>query len=316
MATQSTRVVTATRNAVIPKRIVVGFDERGLADSAVEAAFGLSKTLGASLELVHAVPVTPRYWPGLAATASMERSEQLLRSAREAALDHAREIMKRLPESGQQPEQLLRVIEGRPADVLLAEARSESELVVLGGQRPAGALHFGGTLRTLLAKAKGPLWIQPHRAKFFRDILVPIDMSANSLHALALAAAFARKLRARVSVLHVFQVAYPVASTWPEVAMWTPAPSVDEMCAAAKVQFEQALAGIDWLGVEHEEIFTQGEPSSAILEHLKRHDLIALGTHGHSGFAAAVLGSVAWRVIEGCEKPALVARLDGRLPAA
>ncbi len=300
------------QRALLPKRIVVGLDELGLADSVVQAALLLSDALGAKLELIHAVPSTPRYWPGLAATASMDRSGQLFRSAREAALVHVRKILKRAPECKEQPEQIVRVVEGRPAEVLLAETRTPTDLVMLGARRPTEALHFGGTLRSLLAKSTGPVWVQSHDVAKFRRILVPIDMSAHSLNALGMAVALAGKLGARVHVLHAFQITYPIASTWPEVALWTPALSVDEMCAAAQSMFTDTLADFDWQGVEHEETFVEGEPTRVILDQAPAHDLLVISTHGHSGFAAAVLGSVAWKVVERCEGPILVTRLSGR----
>src|SRR5437762_311203 len=103
-------------------RIVVGLDDQGLADGAVHVAIGLSVALDAQLELIHAVPALPLAWPDLPPDRSMERTEQLLQSARQAALEHVRKLLKQERLASHEPEELVHVLQGSPAEVLLAEA--------------------------------------------------------------------------------------------------------------------------------------------------------------------------------------------------
>src|SRR5690349_10332845 len=202
----------------LPRRIVVGLDEQGRADNAVRAALLLAPALDARLELIHALPPLPEAWPGLSPVESMQRSEELVGSARAAARAHVGALLSSERETRFATDELLRVVQGRPAQVLLAEARSVGDLVMLGGIRPSGLLEFGGTLRTLLARSAGPLWVQPYPGKSFQRLLVPIDMSEHSLHALELAVAMASRLTARVHVLHAFHTASQDGASWSNAA--------------------------------------------------------------------------------------------------
>jgi nucleotide-binding universal stress UspA family protein len=304
--------VHVKRGVRLPSRIVVGLDEKGLADAAVTMALALGRALDARVELIHVVPALPDAWPGLRADASEQHSDELLRAANEAALAHVRQLVQRAPDTRVSPESLLRVVAGRPARVLMGEAQSPGDLIMLGSKRRSGLLHFGGTLRTLLAKARCSVWVQSQPAERIRRILAPIDLSEHSLEALALAVALASKLSASIHVLHAFHVPFPVDGGW-FGGLAVPAPdSVEDLRGAIRARFDEALATFEWHGVEHEHSLVEDLPARAILEQAKTHDLVVMGTHGHTGLAAAVLGNTAWSVMEHCDRPLLVARSETR----
>jgi nucleotide-binding universal stress UspA family protein len=63
--------------------------------------------------------------------------------------------------------------------------------------------------------------------------------------------------------------------------------------------------------VAHETVFGEDDPARRILAMQDRFDLIVLGTHGHSALLAAVLGSVAWRVLRMAHTGVLLVRTPG-----
>jgi len=60
-------------------------------------------------------------------------------------------------------------------------------------------------------------------------------------------------------------------------------------------------------GVSMQSRLLSGEPSATLVEELKKgqHDLVVLGTHGRTGFAHLLLGSVAERLVRLSPVPVL-----------
>jgi nucleotide-binding universal stress UspA family protein len=301
--------MSSPRNAQLPRRIIVGLDEMGLADAAVRAALSLSNALDAKLEIVHVMPAPPERVPNMDIASSTEQVARLTRTMHGAARAHVQALLTGAKQAHRSVDEILRFVGGRAAHVLLAESRSPTDLIMLGAKRRAGVHHIGGTLRTLLARAVGPVWVQNVEYAGVRRILVPIDMSPPSMQALHVAIALATKLDARIHVVHSFVPTYPIAAGWGDAYGLASTYSIEDLRDAVRTSFEQSLAGVDWTGVAHEQTFIEGDPVSSILAHSATCDLIAMGTHGHSGLAAAVLGNVAWAVMERGDKPLLVTHL-------
>ncbi|MSP58747.1 MAG: universal stress protein [Myxococcales bacterium] len=139
-------------------------------------------------------------------------------------------------------------------------------------------------------------------------ILCPIDFSATSREAMSAAADLAKQLHASLTLFHVYQTP---GYTLPDGAVF-PSPTVlndlferiDRMLAAWKVDAERLGAarvdtatdqGIPW----HEIVLRASEGD---------HDLIVIGTHGHTGLKHLFLGSVAERVVRRAPCPVLTIR--------
>lgn len=289
----------------LPSRIVVGLDEIGLSDDAARSVLWVAERIGARVEFLHAVPKLPDAWPGLNAAASAERTAEMLGSARRAALAHASEILKRAESAHGSADERVRVAEGRPSEVVLSSVRSPADWIALGAHRRAGRFHFGGTLRSVFARAPCPMWVQSEPRSRIERILVPIDMSENSLFALSLAIELARPLRGRVRVMYAHHLVYPWTAGWAEGYSVSPVPDLDAIETAARAQFEAIVSQRDWRGVDHDHAFVQGDPAREIVERSKGHDLVIMGTRGHGGLASAILGSVAMHVLEHDEAPTL-----------
>ena len=142
--------------------------------------------------------------------------------------------------------------------------------------------------------------IQIHR------ILCPLDFSESSEHALLYAKAFAQAHQAKLFLLHVFDL--PMGYLSSEVPL--PADALErhkETCiqnlTAVAATVRQEHPQTDWLVEE-------GNPSPCIIEMARKHevDLIVMGTHGRTGLAHALLGSVAERVVRKAPCPVLTVK--------
>jgi universal stress protein A len=135
-------------------------------------------------------------------------------------------------------------------------------------------------------------------------ILCAIDFSVVSRHAARVATDISRAIGARIGFVHVvFGAEWPVA-TEPELALSQPLP-VDELSRDAR----EALARLarDFC-VEADVHIVFGAAAREIVKLADELDagMIVMGTHGRTGFAHLLLGSVAERVIRASHVPVLI----------
>ena len=142
-----------------------------------------------------------------------------------------------------------------------------------------------------------------------RRILVPTDYSKSSQNALTYAAAFAEKFGAELYLLHVVQ---DLALFIPEAVSVAPpvTPPIEQMTAAVREGLQRVVREND-LGrfTVHCEV-REGTPFYEIIQFAKDTaiDLIIMGTHGRSGLAHVLLGSVTEKVVRKAPCPVLTVR--------
>jgi nucleotide-binding universal stress UspA family protein len=142
-----------------------------------------------------------------------------------------------------------------------------------------------------------------------RRILVPTDFSKHSQNALQYAMAFADKFGAELHLLHVVQ---DLALFVPDTVAGTPpvVPPVAQLTAAVR---EGLLRVIRENGLERFTVcpeVREGTPFYEIVRFAKEKDvdLIVMGTHGRSGLAHVLLGSVTEKVVRKAPCPVLTVR--------
>jgi universal stress protein A len=143
-----------------------------------------------------------------------------------------------------------------------------------------------------------------------KRILVPVDFSKASLHALDYARSFAEPFHAALLIVHVVEPIYyatPVDmyAASPNVAML-----VEEQRRMATAHLDRLSADLTKKGQPHRTVLKSGAPAQSIIDTARsaKADLIIMATHGRTGLAHMFLGSVAERVVRTAACPVLTVR--------
>ena len=145
-----------------------------------------------------------------------------------------------------------------------------------------------------------------------KRILLPTDFSDFSKSSLPWGCEFAEKFGAELHLLHVLQ---DLIAMVPEPGLAFPPPGdyLRELQDAAERALSQ-LPDEEWCSrVSIVRATRQGPPFVEIIRYARENDidLMILGTHGRSGLAHVLLGSVAERVVRKSPCPVLTIRPPG-----
>jgi universal stress protein A len=147
----------------------------------------------------------------------------------------------------------------------------------------------------------------------FKSILVAIDFS--SRRALQLAHAVAERFGSSLHLLHV--VEDPVmAAAWSEAYAVDLSGLRDRLTQDAEWQLTKLASSVTGVTVTTE--VRVGKPAQTIVEAVEERgcDLVVMGTHGRSGVAHLLIGSVAERVVRSARCPVLTVREASAATAA
>lgn len=290
------------------EHIIVGYDGGEAAQYVARVSLDMHARFGARVEFVHAVDI-----PRLEEVAGRpDRVAEMQAEIEAGAWEHMAQALTGVASElgvDYAVRDHLRVALGHPAQVLVSRAKeTQADLLLIGPHRRRGLLDFGSTTRAILGKSPCNVWVQPAAPREIQRILVPTDMSADSLLALHTACDLATEYGARVTALHCFippDLAYAASPGYPIAG---PTYVIDDVRQIAAGEFDQAMADFDWQDVEHDQRFVEGRPQEAILALQDETDLIAMGSHGRTGLSAAVLGNVAYAVLREARVPVLAIR--------
>lgn len=192
---------------------------------------------------------------------------------------------------------------------LLDSAAGASLLVVgargLGGFR---GMLLGSVSQHCLHHATCPVAVVRHdgaatEGDAVERIVVGIDGSDTSGHALTWAVEEACLRQASLEVVHAWHVPYVGGYLYTAGAL-DPTAFED----AARSTLEAAIDGIDTTGLAHpaKRILTNGGAASALLDAAKGADLVVVGSRGLGGFGGLLLGSVSHQVAHHATCPVVV----------
>ncbi len=211
------------------------------------------------------------------------------------------------------------VVEGSAARAIVERAATlGADLIVTATHGRSGfeRLMLGSVTERVIHHAPCPVLTVPPRAPdavpagplLYRRILCAVDFSASSDVALTYAASLAMGGDARLSVLHVVEVAVPAMEPVPMGGVDL-LPADRAVREAARSQLRQAISD-EVRNVSHvDEVVAKGKPYREILRvaEEERSDLIVMGVHG--GLAGALgFGSTTNHVVRSATCPVLTVR--------
>lgn len=292
-------------------RILVPTDFSAASDAALTYAKRLAEQFGASLHLVHAFED-----PFTATAFAAEMYSPLPLSMRDAMLrDAEQRLADRLP-----PEQEARVEgtttirTGQPAKAILEHATATgADLIVMGTHGRGGMAHLllGSVAERIVRVAPCPvLTIREAPPRPTRRILVPTDFSETSDAALDYALPLAERLGASLQLLHVLDDPFVTEGLSSEAYITEAPPLRTAMLQDAQERLAHRAipATPGTVRVETEVLFGHGAKTIAEYAANLDMDLIVMGTHGRTGVAHFLLGSVAERLVRTAPCPVLTVR--------
>jgi nucleotide-binding universal stress UspA family protein len=278
------------------KRILVATDFSPRSDRALRRATLLAKQLEATLSLVHVV--------------DDDRPKRMVDSERESASMVLEKQARSLREVDG-VDCIARVVLGRLADeIVKAAEESAADVLILGSHRHRALqdVFLGTTAERTIRVAGRPLVVANGvPAGFYRNILVAIDLSEWSAAGLRVIADVGLGKQALVSVVHVFDA---------------PARNYLSLTSAGEQDLRDYLAGERARAAKELASFLRDAgfaPAHQVLKPNETNaahvicttarevaaDLIVVGTHGRTGIAKLLLGSVAQEVLHIAEQDVL-----------
>lgn len=142
----------------------------------------------------------------------------------------------------------------------------------------------------------------------FQHLLVPVDFTVASENALDFALDLARRIGARVTVMHAYQI--PSYTLVPDGAFLPSAALAASISDAAQRHLDALVERRTTPDLAIDAHLRAGAPADAIMEAVEqRHaDLVVMGTHGGNVLERAFLGSVASKVMRRINVPVVTVR--------
>jgi nucleotide-binding universal stress UspA family protein len=140
-----------------------------------------------------------------------------------------------------------------------------------------------------------------------RRILCATDFSPASTRVYQYAVELASRLQAEIMLIHAYQIP---AYTLPDGVVEVPVEVETGIRERLTKQLSDFASSVDAKGVKIEAKLFDGVPYVEITRAARdlNADLVIIGTHGRTGLAHLLLGSVAERVVRTCEVPVLTIR--------
>lgn len=291
-------------------RILVATDFSATADTALAYARRLAGQFDASLHLVHAFEdpfTTAAFASELFATVPLPLRQQLLQEI-QTRLDE------RLPRADAIRFQGTATIATGPTWKTIGEyaASIGADLIVMGTHGRGGVTHLllGSVAERVVRTAPCPVvTIRQEPGPATQRILVPTDFSETSDEALRYAVLMAARLGATVQLLHVLDDPLIGGGLSPD-AYLVEAPTLRTgmLRTAQQRVAERTVADDPAVRIESEVLFGHGAKTIAEYAAERGVDMIVMGTHGRTGVAHLLLGSVAERLVRTAPCPVLTVR--------
>lgn len=270
------------------KKILVATDGSEFSESATGLAIEVAKQFGAKLTVMTMVLLGEDL--EMVGTHAMRAVEE---TAAQGRLD---KVMAQAKAAGVACEGMVRHGEEPYEEIVDAAEEIEADLIVMGrrGQRGLARMMVGDATAKVVGYAPCPVLIVPRGAKMWQGrIVLATDGSAHSEAAAASALSIAERCKLPLTVVSA---------------------TVSSHNDARKAEARQAADKVAELakrrGVAGEALVVEGRPDDVVVSTAasKSADLIVVGSHGRTGLAKILLGSISERIIGAATCPVLVAK--------
>lgn len=274
-------------------RVLVPLDGSELAEAILPLLEAGDRRWGAEVLLVRSLVVGASPEP----SAETEAGDYLARQAR------------RLERAGLRVR--CEVWHGEPSQTIVnAAARGRVGLIAMTthGWRGLDRLRFGSVAESVVRNTRVPVLLVRGHVRWPADrpprILVPLDGSALSAAVLTVIARLRQSRCAVVELLHVFEA----QASGLDLPLSLRASDAGR--AEARNYLERVAARLTGKGFEVEWVVLEGPAAPTIAQRVVDGgaDLVAMTTHGRSGVARLLLGSVAEQVLRTADVPVLLWR--------
>jgi nucleotide-binding universal stress UspA family protein len=211
------------------------------------------------------------------------------------------------------------IVYGGPADQILAYTGSRHVDLIIMATHGVGGLRrwwLGSVSEKIVTHSATPILLihskhvrqlDQERKTSFKHILAPLDGSDTGEAALHHAAEIALKAGASITLLHVIPEVHAIES---RILGKEFNGIVKAMHNAGKKYLEKVASRLQARGITSVIRIANGDPAETIVDTAvhEKVDLIAMSTHGRSGIARWVLGSVADKLIHESKLPMWLVR--------
>ena len=288
------------------RRIVVGYTPTPDGELALRSALALAEQSQALLYLLHVIEPYPVYvkmrFPTVPAQIVLDEVVQKMRGQLEERI--------RQPDFAKVKAEV-DVHVGKPFVSLISTCKEwQGDVIVVGASSRGEERFLGSTGERVLRKASVPVLIAKRELQAGpKTVLIPTDFSAYSKQAAQEALALVRGFGGRAVFLHVLDIQYIYPATYGAEAVLLP-PVQPEELEPDWQEFLQDLplgAGLSW-----EKQTREGHAAQAVADLASEigADLIVIGTHGRTGIAHMLLGSVAEQILRTAPCSVLTIRPD------
>lgn len=269
--------------------ILVATDFSPRADHALRRAAMLAKRGAARLVLAHVV--------------DDDQPEQLVTVAQQAAEGMLDEIIRtrlELRDVSCTPTVML----GEPFDGIVKAARSASaDLIVIGAHRRQilKDIFTGTTVERVMRTSQVPvLMVNAEPTNPYSLSLVAVDLSDCSRNAVMTADTLGFLAASRVVILHAFDPMAKGMLAYAGVDQTKIEEYVADVTLRARRELDDFLGALDLQVTGYSVLLKEGAAAKTIIDVANeiRPDLVVIGTHGRSGVAKVLLGSVAEEILQ------------------
>lgn len=283
--------------------VVVGVDGTDTALGAARWAAGLASAQGLPLVLVHALPRLDWHFVGDGPSPELgdTAGDEVLAAAATAVRESNPDLDVRTS-----------AVKGGVATVLADAAETARLLVVGTGTAEDRAL--GGHVVRVAHRAQCPVvvWRSPEARRTGKPlpVVVGVDESEASAHAVAEAFGIAAALHAPLTVVHMWEIGAAVGmGDLGGVADmdWQLLDMLETQQRQRMDELVQPLAR-KYPNAHVNTVFRDISPAKGLAELSETAQLVVVGSHGRGRFAEALMGSVSQNLIHHAECPVLVVR--------